>query len=42
VRRYEDKKYTSVEALALQIEFEDEQLAQWRKKIAEIRETGKN
>lgn len=37
LRRFEDKRFSAVEALALQLEFEDEQLADWRKRIAEIR-----
>ena len=36
-RRLEDKRYTALEALALQLQFEDEQLMEWRKKVAEIR-----
>ena len=37
-RRLEDKKYTPVEAIAMQLQFEDEQLEEWRKNIAKIRE----
>ena len=40
-RRLEDKKFTAVEALALQLEFEDEQLKQWRKAVAELRKKEK-
>ena len=40
-RRLEDKKFTALEALALQLEFEDEQLRQWRKAVAEIRKKDK-
>ena len=36
-RRLEDKKFSALEALALQLEFEDEQLGEWRKSLAEIR-----
>jgi len=36
-RRLEDKKYSATEALALQLEFEDEQLKEWRKSVARIR-----
>ena len=31
MRRLEDKKFSAVEALALQLEYEDEQLKEWRK-----------
>ena len=36
-RRVEDKKLSSIEALALQLQFEDEELAEWRERMAEIR-----
>lgn len=36
-RRAEDKKLTTIEALAIQLEFEDEQLAEWRENLQEIR-----
>ena len=36
-RRIEDKKLSRTEALALQLEYEDEELAEWRNKMAEIR-----
>jgi hypothetical protein len=36
-RRLEDRKFSALEALALQLEFEDEQLGEWRKSLAEIR-----
>jgi len=36
-RRVEDKRLAVVEALALQLEYEDEQLMAWRSKVAEIR-----
>ncbi len=41
IRRLEDKQFTETEALALQLEYEDEQLRQWRKAIAEVREKHK-
>lgn len=41
VRRLEDKKFTATEALALQLQFEEEQLMEWRKKVAEIRQKNK-
>jgi hypothetical protein len=37
-RRAEDNKLTPTEALALQLEYEDEELTAWREKMAEIRE----
>lgn len=36
-RRTEDKKLSTIEALALQLEFEDEALAEWREKMLDIR-----
>jgi hypothetical protein len=33
----EDKKLSRTEALALQLQFEDEELAEWRERMAEIR-----
>jgi Holliday junction resolvasome RuvABC DNA-binding subunit len=41
-RRLGDKKFTAIEALALQLEFEDEQLKEWRKRISEIRDKHKH
>ena len=38
-RRVEDKKLSPTEALALQLQFEDEELAEWRERMAEIRAT---
>ena len=35
-RRLEDKKLSTVEVLAIQLEIEDEELQEWRKKMAEI------
>jgi hypothetical protein len=37
-RRAEDNKLTAIEALALQLEYEDEGLTAWRERMAEIRE----
>ena len=36
-RRLEDKRLSPLEVVALQLELEDEQLEEWRKKIGEIR-----
>lgn len=36
-RRLEDKKLTALESVAIQLEIEDEELAEWRQKMAEIR-----
>jgi len=40
-RRLEDKRFTETEVLALQLEYEDEQLVVWRKNLAKIREKRK-
>jgi hypothetical protein len=40
MRRAEDKNFSLVETLAIQLELEDEQLAEWRKNIQEIRKKG--
>ena len=40
-RRLEDKRFSAIEALALQLEFEDEQLKEWRKQLSEIRRKAK-
>ena len=40
--RLEDKTLTKTEALALQLEYEDEQLAEWRKNFAKVREKYKD
>lgn len=40
-RRFEDKKLSAIEAIALQLQFEDEELAEWRQKVSEIREKHK-
>ena len=37
-RRAEDNKLTTIDALALQLEYEDEELTEWRKRMAEMRE----
>jgi hypothetical protein len=39
MRRLEDKKLTALEVMALQLEFEDEDLAEWRDRVAEIKST---
>jgi hypothetical protein len=36
-RRLEDKRLSPLDVVALQLELEDEQLEEWRKKIGEIR-----
>jgi len=40
-RRMEDKKLTTTEALAIQLEVEDAELAEWREKMNEIKEKEK-
>jgi predicted Zn-dependent peptidase len=40
-RRAEDKKVSLVEALAIQLELDDEQLAEWRENIQAIRKKDK-
>jgi len=42
VRRLADKTVTKTEALALQLAYEDEQLAEWRKNFAKAREKYKD
>ena len=42
MRRLEDKKLSAIDALALQLEYEHEQLMEWRKNIAKIREKRKD
>ena len=37
-RRLEDNRLSRIEVLALQLEFEDEELKEWRKNIRKIRE----
>jgi hypothetical protein len=41
-RRLEDKKYSPVEAAALQLQYEDNQLAEWRKNLVKIRDKRKH
>lgn len=36
-RRLDDKKLTATEAAAIQLELEDEQLREWRERMAEIK-----
>jgi hypothetical protein len=36
-RRLEDKKLSTAEAVAIQLEIEDEELNEWREKMAEMR-----
>lgn len=36
MRRLEDQKISPLEAMAFQLEFEDEDLNEWRQKMAEI------
>jgi hypothetical protein len=36
-RRLDDKKLTSLEVVAIQLEIEDEDLNEWREKMAEIK-----
>ncbi|PPD01218.1 MAG: hypothetical protein CTY35_01315 [Methylotenera sp.] len=41
-RRIEDKKLNTIEALAIQLEVEDAELAEWREKMSEIKEKEKS
>jgi len=41
-RRLEDKELSAIDALALQLKFEHEQLMEWRKNVAKIREKRKD
>jgi hypothetical protein len=41
-RRLEDKKFSPIEAVALQLQFEDGQLAEWRKNLDKIRDMRKH
>lgn len=36
-RRLDDRKLTALAALALQLEFEDEELAEWRQRMTELK-----
>ncbi len=38
MRRLLDKKLTTLEAVAIQMEIEDEELAEWRERMAEIKQ----
>lgn len=37
MRRLDDRKITALEVVALQLEIEDEDLAEWRKRVIEIK-----
>jgi hypothetical protein len=41
LRRLENEKMTALEVVALQLETEDEDLSEWREKMAEIRKKSK-
>lgn len=41
-RRLEDKKLNAIEAIAIQLEFEDEQLKEWRERVVEVRKKYKD
>ena len=41
-RRLEDNKFSALEAVAIQLEIEDEELNEWRKNMAEIRKKSKD
>jgi hypothetical protein len=41
-RRIEDKKLNTIQALAIQLEVEDAELAEWREKMSEIKEKEKS
>ena len=40
-RRVEDKKLSALESVAIQLEIEDEELKEWREKMAELRKSKK-
>lgn len=40
-RKLEEEKIDTIEALAIQLELEDQQLEEWRSKMAEIRKKHK-
>jgi len=40
-RRLENEEMTALEVVAIQLEIEDEDLSEWRKKMAEIRKKTK-
>ncbi|MHB1061968.1 MAG: hypothetical protein ACYC0G_08740 [Thiobacillus sp.] len=41
IRRLESEKMTALEVVAVQLEIEDEDLSEWRAKMAEIRKKAK-
>ena len=41
MRRLEDKKLSTLEVVAIQLEVEDKELNEWREKMAEIKHKGK-
>jgi hypothetical protein len=41
IRRLESEKMTALEVVAVQLEIEDEELSEWRAKMAEIRKKAK-
>ena len=41
IRRLESEKMTALEVVAIQLEIEDEDLSEWREKMAEIRKKEK-
>ncbi|MBU1395593.1 MAG: hypothetical protein KKE84_05555 [Gammaproteobacteria bacterium] len=41
IRKLESEKMTALEVVALQLEIEDEDLGEWREKMAEIRKKTK-
>lgn len=42
LRRLEDKKLSELEVVAIQLEIEDGELAEWREKIDQIRKKSKS
>lgn len=42
MRRLEDKKMSVAEVVAIQLEIEDEELQEWRARMAEIRKKSKS
>jgi hypothetical protein len=41
IRRLESEKMTALDVVAIQLEIEDEDLSEWREKMAEIRKKAK-
>ncbi|MDO9050735.1 MAG: hypothetical protein Q8S46_08595 [Methylotenera sp.] len=41
-RRFEDEKLSRVEAIAIQLELDDEQLTEWRQRMHEIKARDKS